>query len=297
MSETFSATFSGPDLRALSRALLDAAPYAKGRPSQLRVKLNDVEVTDDWRERLLAPVVDGLTVVWGRGQQIGRNPGAVSASFPSVALEPAAVLEAVASLPFELAVVPPVHVWSDDYFAPAIGADHALLGWAAILKGAGHERHLVSRRWIEHGPWRTVRGPNDTTLVQFHQLEIDESASMTQAQAAHDWFVAGFLRTPHRYKQDVAGVYTADDGLLRVVVNDRKVTDAELLDACAARRDRKDDRDRPIRNVAYVFTDEAAAKANLERLWLRGLECRALVKGNELRLDDRYSLAAGKAPW
>jgi hypothetical protein len=92
-------------------------------------------------------------------------------------------------------------------------------------------------------------------------------------------------------------VYTADDGLLRIVVNDRKVTDAELLDACAARRDRRDDPDKPIANIAYVFADEAAARAKLERLWLRGLECRALVKGSEQRLDDGYSLAAGRAPW
>jgi hypothetical protein len=235
--------------------------------------------------------------VWGPGEQIGRNPGTVSANLPSVALDPGAVLEAVASLPFELAIVPPVHVWADDYFAPAIGADHALLGWAAILKGAGHERHVVSRRWLEHGPWRMARGSSDTTLVQFHQLDVDESASMAQARPAHEWFVAGFLRTPHRYKQDVAGVYTAEDRLLRIVVNDRKVTDPELLDACAARRDRRDDPDRPVRNLAYVFTDEPAARANLERLWLRELECRALVKGVERRLDDAYSIAAGEPPW
>jgi hypothetical protein len=45
MSETFGATFSGPDLVALTRELLDAAPYARGRPTQMRAGLKKIDVT------------------------------------------------------------------------------------------------------------------------------------------------------------------------------------------------------------------------------------------------------------
>ncbi|HWO25203.1 MAG TPA: hypothetical protein VNO30_40970 [Kofleriaceae bacterium] len=297
MVKTFGATFSGPDMTGLTAALIDAAPYARGMPTGMRHNLVPEPPVADWRERMLASDVDGLAVQWGDYEQISREPGAIGAHFPDVPIDAQQVLAFVAPLPFEVAVMPPIRTWLDDYFAPAIGADHALLGWGMIFKGAGHERAVTSRRWLEHGPFRTLKGPHDTTLVQFHDLAADVPTSRAQAQPGHEWMVAGFLRPKHRYQHDIAGVYTYEDRLLRVMANDRPVDDQELLDACAARRDCRDRPDRPVRNIAYIFFDPAEAQARLDALWLRELECRLVGPSGERRLDDEHRLTLAKPAW
>ena len=297
MDDTFGATFSGPDMVALTAAVLEVAPYTRGMPTEMDHKLATIPTTADWKDRMLAPEVDDLAVTWGPGQRISRSVAAIGAGFPSVPLEPTRILDFAAPLPFELAVVPPVHDWMDDYFAPAISAYHALLGWCALLKGAGHERWMASRRWVEHGPWRTYTGPNDTTLIEFHELEVEPEVSMPQAEAAHDWMTAGFLRSDHRYANDIEGIYTQEDGLLRIIADERAMSDALLLDACVARRDRREDPEKPLSNIAFVFMDEAVAREHLDALWLRGLECLTLRDGKEVRLDERHTVKRKQGWW
>lgn len=299
MIKTFGATFSGPDLVALTEAAIDAAPYARGMPAKMRHKMVEIDLMKDWRDRLLGPSVVGLSVSWGRGKSIERNPEAIAAYFPDVAMDPSKILEYVARLPFEVAVLPILRdYWLEsEYRAPAIGRDHALLGWGMIFKGAGHERSIVSRRYLEHGPWRVVRGPEDTTLVQFHDLAADDPTSLEQARPAHEYMVAGFMRPDHRFAHDIQGLYSKEDRLLRIVVNDREVSDRELLDACVARRDGKHDKDRPLANIAYVFVDERAARARLDALWLRELECRVADGRGERRLDENHRVAVAKPAW
>jgi hypothetical protein len=285
---------------ALTAALLDALPYATGTPARMLQKLVEVPVGESWREQLLAPDVDALSVSWGPHEVISRSAGAIGVDFPAdLQPTPATVLEFHARLPLELAVLSSIqdHWAETDYYAPAIGADHALLGWGVVAKGAGHERSFVSRRWLEHGPFRTLQGPADSTLVQLHDLAADGPTSLEQAQPGHEWIVAGFLRSKHRFKHDIEGIYTKEDGLLRVVINDRPVTDDELRDACAARRDGREDPTRPIRNIAYVFVDEAPARARLEALWLRELECRVADGRGERRLDADHRPAIAKPGW
>lgn len=305
MGDTFGATFSGPDLAVLVGEVIDAAPYARGLPKEMRSKLAPIPVTADWRARMQERYVESLSVAWELREQISREPGAIAAGFPNVPLEPRRILELVAPWSFELAVMPLIRSWMDDYFAPAISADHALLGWGMIVKGAGHEHSLVSRRWLEHGPYALHRGANDMTFIQFHQLDADEpkngleldAISLGQARASHDWLLAGFLRPKHRYQHDIRGVYAKEDGILRVLVNDREVSDEELTDACAARRDGRDDPERPIRNIAYVFVERRAAQARLDALWLRGLECRTVEDGAEVRLDEGHQVARRSPAW
>ena len=305
MESNFGATFSGPDLVELTRTLLAAASYARGLPSEMRDGFTPLPVAEDWEARMLEKDVDGLSVSWGASKRIARNRGTVVADFSDIPLEPWRILELVAPWSFELAVMPPIRAWMDDYFAPAISADHALLGWGMIVKGAGHEHSLVSRRWLEQGPWALYRGEHDTSFLQFHQLDADEPkngleldvVSLGQARASHDWLLSGFLRPKHRYQHDIRGVYSKEDGILRVLVNDREVSDAELTDACAARRDGGQDPDRPIRNIAYVFVERRAAEARLDALWLRGLECRTVEGGVEVRLDEGHQVARRLPPW
>lgn len=284
---------------ALVRALLEALPHAHGPPVRASEKLVERPVPSDWRERLIAGGGD-FGVEWEGGRRMSREGGAIAIDLPAeVPRDAAAVLAFLAPLPLELFVLSILEdYWPEnDYYAPAISADHALLGWGMVLKGAGHERSVVSRRWLEHGPFRTLRGEGDTTLVQLCELDADGPTSLAQARPAHDWIAAGFLRPTHHYKHDIGGVYTRSDGLLRILVDARSVTDGELRDACAHRRDRAADRDRPIRNIAYVFVDEQAARARLEALWLRGLECRVADGVGERRFDDRHQVALDKPGW
>jgi hypothetical protein len=150
--QALAATFSGPDMVALTKALVDALAYTRAQPTGIREKLAEKPVTADWRKRLLASDVEDMTVEWG-DQQIGRGSTAVSATI-DVAAKAKTVLDHVAALPFELAVLANIHdEWSEvDYYAPAIGADHALLGWGMIFKGPAHDRSIVSRRWLASGP-------------------------------------------------------------------------------------------------------------------------------------------------
>jgi hypothetical protein len=301
---TFTASFSGPDILALTRTLIRAASYARGMPTEMRHKVGQITPTPDWRERMLARDINGLSVSWGANRVITRDGCSVTADFPSVPIDPVRVLEHVEGLPFEMAVMPAIREWMDEYFAPSGGGDHAFMGWGMIFKGAGHDNAIVSRRWLEHAPARLVRGGNDTTLVQFHELEPEpadplaiDHTTLEQARQAHAWMLAGLLRPRHRYAGAVQGAYSSEDGLIRVFAIDRDVTDRELLDACAARRDRKHDMSGPVRNVAFVFTQPAAARAHLDALWLRGLECRLLVDGVEIRLDENHSVPVRAPAW
>ncbi len=299
MLKAVSATFSSANMNALTSALLEGASYAQREPESLAIKLVKQPSASDWRARLLDPAADGVMVMWSGDDAIGRNPGAAWCTFPDVPLAPEAVLQRFASLPFEVAVLTIVEdFWLEaEYFAPAIGADHALLGWGMSFKGAGHENSIVSRRWLEHGPFRRLQGPSDTTFVQFCDVTADGPTSLAQAKPAHAWIVAGFLRPKHHYKHDITGVYTKQDGLLRIVVNGRTVSAQEILDACAARRDRKNDPEKPISNIAYIFVDEGEARAHLEALWLRGLECRVADGRGEQRLDDDFTPSISKPAW
>jgi len=73
------------------------------------------------------------------------------------------------------------------------------------------------------------------------------------------------------------------------------VEEGEMLEACALRLYQPIEV--PVDNVAYVFMTEEAARAHLHELWLRGLECRALIAGRETRLDNDYAPHPDPPEW
>jgi hypothetical protein len=99
-------------------------------------------------------------------------------SFPENAQE---VLRLLTSLPFERAAFSELYAkWvPEDYEQPRFHEKHYPVGWACAFRSAGHEA-LVSRRWLDFGPWRVLRGPGDTTLVQFHELGVDAATALVQ---------------------------------------------------------------------------------------------------------------------
>jgi len=166
-----SGTFCGPDPVVLAAKILELVSYSQRRPIKITRRFMKVEVIDAWRSMLLERDVDQLSVWWGEREQVSRSGEVVGVDLPSVPFDPLEILDNLSELPFTLAVMPPLtgHQWNpgdeDVYFVPKIGSSHSGLGWGAILKGAGHDRFMSSRRWIDHGPWRAFCGPEDTTFI------------------------------------------------------------------------------------------------------------------------------------
>ena len=179
-----------------------------------------------------------------------------------------------------------------DYTAPSFADRHFRHGWACAFKGKGHDR-LVSRRWLEWGPWRLIRDEeNDLSFVQFHDLDLTPELALEQARPGHQRMGihdhGGFLQRNYVYEHNLKGIYQPSTQVLEIVINDRELTQCEMLDACAARHYQALGETRPLKNVAFVFFNEEEARAHLHELWLRELECWTFIDGFKTRLDDSY---------
>lgn len=192
--------------------------------------------------------------------------------------------------------------WPDDRTVRryGFGNGHTDLGWGCAFKGEGHDR-LVSRRWLDYGPWRVLRGKNDTTLIQFHDLSLGPEESFAQARIAHDRMgisrQGGFIQRPVVYFNELKGLYDAATRTFKMVVHGRELSQAEMLDAATYGIEMRTDPKTPIDHVAYVFIEEAEAQKHLHELWLRGLQCIAIRNGAELRLDEAYHPTPDPPDW
>lgn len=203
------------------------------------------------------------------------------------------VIELLAALPFEIASFATIHPsWrggSNPYYAPAFGDGHLPHGWACAFRGRGHDR-LVSPRWLPAGPWQLHRD-EDMSFVQFHDLALDAEAALAVARPAHARMgitpEGGFIARPHLYEHDLSGYYRPEQRLIKVLVSRRDVSSQEMLDASAAVHEQAFGPARPIESVAFVFMEEDRARRHLRELWLHGLQCHAIIKGTETRLDGR----------
>src|SRR6185436_9555656 len=98
----------------------------------------------------------------------------------------------------------------DPYRAPNFAELHFGHGWACAFRGEGHDR-LVSRRWLDFGPWKLRRGANDTSLVQFHALGVDAATALEQARIGHERMgisdSGGFIQARYVYAFELRGIY------------------------------------------------------------------------------------------
>ncbi len=308
MRVTLRLGLSGPDLIEIARRLREALLPDAGPPDTLFADRRTRAVTPDWFERWTAEMPDFVSAEWSGRGLLRVDPGRlVKVQIEDYELEAQGLLTLLSEVPFTVGSAATIHPeWrtgalGEKYNAPSFGQMHWAHGWACFFRGAGHER-LVSRRWLDFGPWRLLRGANDTSLVQFHDLAADAAAALAQARPGHERMGisprGGYLQTNFRYSQDLRGLYYESERKLHVVVPfGESVTEREMLDACAARLYQPLGPDQPVANVAYVFADEDAARAHLHELWLRGLECRAFVAGVETRLDEDYQPAPSKPDW
>jgi len=190
---------------------------------------------------------------------------------------------------------------------------HWAHGWMCAFKGEGHDS-LVSRRWLERGPWKLLRDEAlDLSVVLFHDPdERDPAVTWAQAQPAHTRMGSGdrggFIREGrgpngsfaavggYRLRSALRGVYVPVERTFWITVVDRQISEREMLDACAHRLHGRDHPDKPVDHVAFVFADEAVARAHMHALWLRDLQCWTVRNGEQVRLDTDYRPAPPQRP-
>lgn len=308
MKVTLRLGLSGPDLPAIFRCLQEVFLPDAGPPTTLFVDTGGKKVVNGWLERWSAETKDFLSAEWeGRGRLRLDPETIVKVSLEEYEFDLNSLLEALGEVPFHICSAATIHAkWTTgalgtEYLARSFGDMHWRHGWSCLFRGEGHNR-LVSRQWLDFGPWRLLRGPNDTSLVQFHERDADAATALEQARPGHERMgisaVGGFLQTDFRYSRDLGALYYASERKLHIVVpTGEEVTQREMLDACAARHYQILGPDQPIENVAYVFAEEHQARAHLHELWLRDLECRTFIEGIEVNLSDDYHPTPVKPGW
>jgi hypothetical protein len=285
-------TLSGPDLPAIARALAGHPAFHQHPPDELRVAERRLKKRDPW-----ATWLDGeprpVRAVWGEYYETVFSfapPDVVSARIPDFAADPLAVLACLSGIPFTVASFVVLYPeWSKHYTPPGFGHLHALLGWGCAFRGEGHD-HLISQRWLEFGPWQLFR-QGDISLVQFHPFGVDAAAALEQARPGHERMgigpSGGYLPEPYVYQSEVRGLYVAAEHKLAIAAADT-ISPVQMRDACAVRRRRRHDAAEPVERVAYIFLNEELARPHLHEMWLRELECWALVNGRQQRLDADF---------
>ncbi|MGE5094748.1 MAG: hypothetical protein ACM3SO_06390 [Betaproteobacteria bacterium] len=299
-------SLSGRDLPQLLAAVHASGLFARGAPSVLNVDDQSRPPSADWIERWVPHCRREVFAAWDEGYQVFlayTKDMVVKASAPSVRYDGSTIVDWLDALPFELASFGAIHpAWSSrpDFPGPGFGDLHFPLGWACAFKGAGHAR-LVSRRWLDHGPWLLARGPNDTSFVQFHETDADSDTAFAQAMPGHLRMgiddKGGFIQSDYVYTHKIAGIYIAAERRLAIPVHGRTVSQAEMLDACATRLYQALGAGQRIDSIGYVFADEENARSHLHELWLRELECRTMASGRETRLDATYRPPVVKPDW
>lgn len=299
MTPALTFRFTGPAVVDIFRALVATNLAGQGTPTV--VKLDDqamVPTTGRWLSAV-DRAESSLLAGWGEQGVITmqKQHGVVLLRCPRGHLDPGQLVDALEEVPFELGTTDTLHPeWRDGslgqiYEAPRFSGMHLSHGWACLFKGRGHEQ-LVSRRWLDFGPWRLSCGNNDLSLVQFHEWTCDAATALSQARPGHERMgisdIGGFIGSPHKVIHDATGLYYPKHRQLHISVLGREVSQREMLDICASRLYQTLGPERPLGTVAYVFMDEAEARAHLHELWLRGLECRTFVDGKEMELTFSY---------
>ncbi len=112
--------------------------------------------------------------------------------------------------------------------------------------------------------------------------------------------IGGYLQIPYRFTSTVEGLYVAERRTLEVVVPPGGTIDqVRMRDACALRYMHRvtPPAEKPIDQVAFVFVDEADARAHLHELWLRELEVWLVDGAGKQRLDDAYAPTLDPPEW
>jgi hypothetical protein len=303
----------GPDPRGLFAQVAASAPFRSRLPLDITVNHEEISFDEDWaREALrrgddLSVSADWLGLHGERytGPWLKLDPwGLVSWKIEGEEVPTLdSVFAFVSGLPFEILVIGPLFEDRRSNAPPGewdgnrepldgLSEGHRVHGLGVLFRGKGHER-LVSRRWLDHGPWIVRRMEHDTTWIQFHDADADAETAWAQAARAHDRMgishVGGYLQHDYVFHSTIGGLYKAADRSLTIVRSGEPLTQVELLDVCAYRAQMRTVAKQPIDRVRVLFMEERDARRYLHELWLRELECWCIdAQGREVRLDDGY---------
>lgn len=299
---TLEASAYGRDARALVDALASTPPFSQRSPIRVRVDHKiDIAPDGDWlAEAMTRTSKSKLSATWARadgerygGPFLGLDPSGTVVWVIEEDRDAESIIGLAQQLAVDVMVLGPRYRWSADRRPLVTFSDgHRYHGWAVVFKGDGHER-LVSRRWLEHGPWLVRQSPGDVSYVQFHDLSADSVVAWEQANRAHVRIgiddAGGYLHPDHQSRTRISGVYSRTARSLTISRgNGQPMTQREMLDLCAHRR-RSLVEDEPIERIRILFLAERDARRHLHELWLRELECWFVDgDGREVRADDAY---------
>jgi hypothetical protein len=306
-SKRFSISISGPTTkRDIVTQLTRFEEF--GEPDW--VEINSVDSSRKlWQKHVLA--AENFAVVWNGGEaqmSYSDRTDMLVVAFPGAFDDASHALKIATNFQFELAALGSTfkNEWiAADYPRWGFGRSHLLHGWGCAFRGAGHDR-LVSRRWLDFGPWRVLRRPDDTTFIQFHDLDItDPAEAYAQAAPGHERMgnsaTGGYLQ--HNLDWiigEVKGLYVEQHRTLEMVVGPRiEVSQEDMLSLCALRLQHRLEppASNRIDHVAYIFTDRADAEAHLHEIWLRELQCWYIDGHGKHRLDADYHPVPNPPAW
>lgn len=307
-----SASLSGPNPLSLLLATSKIPAFSSFLPTKLEVDDEEPPITGDWVQELNRARNDSCAYWENRKKQIELRPKSdlVTFAIPDGLSDLASALSVLEPLPFELAILgaPFSSEWIEaDYERWGVGRSTVDHGWGCIFRGKGHDR-LVSRRWLDFGPWRVLRRPNDTTVIQFHDLAItDPAEAYEQAKAGHErmgnspiggyiaWHLEGLLKGLGK------ALYLEDSRTRQIIVSPgESVSQGDMLCNAALRLHHRLHRPafQPVERISYLFIDINDAIAHLHELWLRELECWSInPKGERVRLDLDYHPTPNPPDW
>lgn len=317
MKKNLIASLTGPRPHDLLRRLVVAPEYASP-PLSLWINNYENQVDEHWRQKLLT-AESSSWARWNESEedfhQLDITPQSDLVTFSvwnafSTAEE---ALSIVLPLPFELASLGSLFSYRwlrDDLDVWGFGRSHVSHGWGALFRGAGHER-LVSRRWLDFGPWLVRHLPDDTTFIQFYDLDItDPLEAYEQAKHGHQRMgnsaIGGYIQWHLEPLLEGASerLYFPDTRTLeRVVPPGDVIEPREMLCNAALRLHHRLERRAgnpvatPVDHVAYIFTDRADAQAHLHELWLREMEVWFFDGKHKHRLDLDYHPVPTPPEW
>ena len=304
MTTELNMSIAGKDNRKLFIELLHLFFYSI-QPDIAKADGNDLIFTTESISKDIPEYKSSLFLKWnntGTLSIIGNK--IVLLGLSTFKLNTKNVLALLETLPFEIAAFETLYnEWyhpDHPYEAPSFGNGHVPHGWACAFKGDGFDR-LVSRQWLDFGPWKQHVGKNDTQLIQFHQLGVDNETALQECRQGHMLMGisdnGGFIQDNYAYQYQNKGIYDAKEKKIKIIVHGTDVPNRQLLDACAAKYYKVLEPVMEVDNVAYIFMEENMAEKHLHAIWLRGLECRVIKLGKEIILTDLYQPSPEKPSW
>jgi hypothetical protein len=304
-------SFSSLEPMALMKDISNSIkPFNQRLPNLVTDGFNEYTDTQDWIDQLLPTYKFSANAYWG---SIFKHEGFISYDLGETIvkiqisdyelIDAESVMKMLAPLPWTVAAFGQLHRqggWKE-YVTSNLESFHFPHGWACAFKGEGHN-HLVSRRWLEFGPWRLIRDEvHDISFVQFHDLNAAPATALEQARPGHlemGGYSGGYFGKTYPFSNELRALYVPDDRNMRVVIPAGfELTHSFVSDYCAARYFQAFE-NQPFDTLSFVFIVADEAQQYLHELWLREIEVSGFTpKGVEVRLDTDYHPTPNPPDW